>query len=88
MAVEFSAGTVEVVSHAGRVDAESASYSIGVKTGLVGGNPYTGSYDIVPTTSTQTLQTEGRILAHNITVGAIPSNYGLITYNGSVLTVS
>ena len=88
MAVEISAGTVEVVSHAGKADAKSRDYSIGVKTGLVGGNPYTGEYTVVPTTHPQTLQTEGRILAHNITVGAIPSNYGLITYNGSVLTVS
>lgn len=70
------------------VEAESKDYRIGVRTGIVGGNPYTGDYDVVPTTHPQTLQTEGRILAHNITVGAIPSNYGLITYNGSVLTVS
>lgn len=46
-----------------------------------------------PTTSTQTetiTPSAGytAIDAANITVNPIPSNYGLITYNGSIITVS
>lgn len=49
---------------------------------------YEGSYTVTPTQSTQTLPTADKNLAYDITVNPIPSNYGLITWNGSVLTVS
>ena len=49
---------------------------------------YHGPYEVTPTQSTQTLHTSGYKLTHNVTVNPIPSNYGLITWNGSVLTVS
>ena len=49
---------------------------------------YGGTYTVTPTQRTQTLPTEGMLLSDNITINPIPSNYGLITYNGSVLTVS
>ena len=49
---------------------------------------YDGSYEVTPSTSAQTLDTANLLLAHNITINPIPSNYGLITWNGSVLTVS
>ncbi len=55
---------------------------------LVGGEPYEGDYNMTPTTSVQTLPTNGKLLARDVTVGAIPNNYGLITWSGSVLTVS
>lgn len=53
-----------------------------------GGNPYSGSYTVTPTQDTQTLATEGKTLSQNITINPIPSNYGLITWNGAYLTVS
>ena len=48
---------------------------------------YTGEYEVTPSAETQTLNTEGLRLTRNVTVNPIPQNYGLITYNGAVLTV-
>lgn len=53
-----------------------------------GGVPYSGDYTVTPTRSTQVLATKGKSLQKNITVEPIPKNYGLITWNGSTLTVS
>ena len=49
---------------------------------------YAGPYTITPTRQAQTIQTEGFILTDNLTVEPIPNNYGLITYNGGIITVS
>lgn len=49
---------------------------------------YTGDYEVTPSDETQTLETEGLRLTRPITVNPIPQNYGLITWNGSVITVS
>ena len=49
---------------------------------------YTGAYDITPSAQAQTLSTEDLHMLHNVTIAPIPSNYGLITYNGSIITVS
>lgn len=51
-------------------------------------DPYTGEYTVTPSAETQTLSTEGLMMTSNVTVNPIPSNYGLITWNGSTLTVS
>jgi len=49
---------------------------------------YDGITEITPSQDTQILQTSNKALTRNIVVNPIPSNYGLITWNGSVLTVS
>lgn len=49
---------------------------------------YHGSTDITPTDSAQVLNTQGMVVGENIIIEPIPSNYGLITWNGSTLTVS
>ncbi len=49
---------------------------------------YDGPYEATPSRETQTLGTENLMMARNVTINPIPSNYGLITYNGSILTVS
>ena len=49
---------------------------------------YTGAYTVTPTQETQILPTEGLMMSHDVTVNPIPSNYGLITWTGSVLIVS
>lgn len=70
-------------------DASSRTWSAkAVSTISVGGTPYGGSYAVVPTEEGQTLQTRGKTLSENITVGGIPRSYGLITWDGSTLTVS
>lgn len=49
---------------------------------------YEGPYTVTPGASVQTLETAGKRMTADVEVGAIPSNYGLITWDGSVLTVS
>lgn len=49
---------------------------------------YEGAYEITPSSETQTIPIANHIASQNITVNPIPSNYGLITWNGSTLTVS
>lgn len=49
---------------------------------------YDGATDVEPNQSIQTLATAGKVLLTNITIQPMPSNYGLITWNGSTLTVS
>ena len=49
---------------------------------------YEGPYEATPTQFTQTLSTEGFTMSRNVTINPIPTNYGLITYNGSTITVS
>lgn len=50
--------------------------------------PYEGAYTVTPSLQTQTLQTYGKTMLDNVTINPIPSNYGLITWDGSHLTVS
>ena len=53
-----------------------------------GEDDYQGPYTVTPGTQAKTLQTAEKRLTQNIVVNPIPSNYGLKTWNGSVLTVS
>lgn len=50
--------------------------------------PYEGETKITPSSETQVLQTKNFRMTENVTVNPIPSNYGLITWNGSIITVS
>ena len=52
------------------------------------GEQYPGPYEITPTQETQVLRTAQIVAQMNIVVNPIPSNYGRITWDGSVLTVS
>ena len=49
---------------------------------------YEGPYDVMPSIETQTLDTSGMVMTDKLTVNPIPKNWGLISWNGSVLTVS
>lgn len=49
---------------------------------------YEGQTEITPSAETQVLQTQGELMLSNITINPIPSNYGLITWDGATLTVS
>lgn len=74
-------------------DSISGSIAGGVSLGARiekggGASPYSGDYTVTPSAQAQTLETGGHVLLSNITVEAIPSNYGLITWNGSTITVS
>ena len=67
---------------------EAAGLSIGGELYEVGPPEYEGGYEVTPSSEPQELPTAGHLMLDNVTVGAIPSNYGLITWNGSALTVS
>ncbi|MCR5448464.1 MAG: hypothetical protein K6F23_03640 [Solobacterium sp.] len=49
---------------------------------------YVGAYEVTPSANIQTLSTADLMMQDNVTINPIPSNYGLITWNGSALTVS
>lgn len=49
---------------------------------------YDGPTEITPSAETQVLLTDHHAVRANIIINPIPSNYGLITWNGSTLTVS
>ena len=49
---------------------------------------YEGEYTVTPSLTTQVLETAGKLLTRDVTVQPIPSNYGLIEWNGSYLKVS
>ena len=49
---------------------------------------YTGAVTVTPTNRTQVLSTKDTVVLDNITINPIPNNYGLITWNGSTITVS
>ena len=68
--------------------------SVNVSTGTpiardyVERDPYTGEYTVTPSAETQTLVTKNYRMTDNVVIAPIPQNYGLITWNGSTLTVS
>lgn len=49
---------------------------------------YDGPYEFTPTQETQTVEIAQKAAYQNITINPIPWNYGLITWDGSALTVS
>lgn len=49
---------------------------------------YEGEYSVIPQREEVTLSTKDKLLTDNVVVAPIPNNYGLITWDGSVLTVS
>lgn len=64
--------------------------AVGVETSVTASivPRYDGPYNVTPAGEAQVLATSGKLMTEDITVGAIPSNYGLITWDGSCLTVS
>lgn len=59
-----------------------------VKVVNVSAEEYQGPYEATPTASAQTFKTTGKLMTADFVVNPIPSNWGLITWNGSTLTVS
>ena len=49
---------------------------------------YEGAYEFTPSAEVQTLDSTDKVMHQNIIINPIPSNYGLITWNGATLTVS
>lgn len=66
----------------------SGSASVGAAVAKAVSLPYAGEYEYTPTAQAQTIPVGGTTPSQDIVVNPIPSNYGLITYNGSTITVS
>lgn len=49
---------------------------------------YQGPYTVTPAAEAQILETESLYMRSNIEIEPIPSNYGLITWDGHTITVS
>lgn len=62
--------------------------SFDVGTIVDSSRPYEGSYEITPSAAAQVLPTASLRMTDDLTINPIPSNYGLITWNGSTITVS
>ena len=60
----------------------------GIVTNVSTADPYIGEYTYTPTDETQTIPIMGLMATDDITINPIPSNYGLITWDGATLTVS
>ena len=69
-------------------DAASMSLDVGGDFYAVGPPKYAGPYEVTPSTSAQTLEMSGMTAKQDVVIQPIPNNYGLITYNGSAITVS
>lgn len=74
------------LDYAGTV--QTYGLNVGVTIETVAGEHYTGLTEVTPSQDVQILETQGLFTDDNIRINPIPSNYGLITWDGSILTVS
>ena len=70
------------------VDRKDLSFGVNIGRALYPADVYEGGYEVTPTQNTQVLETQNKTLLENVVVNPIPSNYGLITWNGATLKVS
>lgn len=78
---------VDALSVNGELRVSSVRLSGRINNGF-NGEIYDGDYEITPSTEDQILSTDKKLLRHDIVVKAIPSNYGLVTRVGSILTIT
>ena len=50
--------------------------------------PYDGPTEVTPSQEAQVLSTANKSVLSDIVVNPIPSNYGLVTYNGAIIIIS
>ena len=74
------------------VEISGVALSVGTETPvvreLVERDPYEGDYTVTPGDSEIVLETRHLRMTDNVTIKAVPSGYGKITWNGAYLTVS
>lgn len=69
--------------------APEASFSIDCYAVIYDALPaYEGPVEVTPGGVSQVLLTTGKSLYSDIVVNPVPSNYGLITWDGTIITVS
>lgn len=79
-----------IVSTTGTVsnNAITATGDVGLTIHTSDYDTYAGATEVTPSAETQTLYTANTVVTSNIIINPIPSNYGLITWDGTTLTVS
>ena len=70
------------------VQASRQNIAVTLGTECVMARPYEGEVEVTPSAKAQILPTKGYMLESNVVINPIPSNYGLITWDGTRLTVS
>ena len=72
------------------VGSNAEQIAVGLGYVVVTGMPahYTGSYEFTPSDEVQTISIQDQMADADIIINPIPSNYGRVTWNGSVLTIS
>lgn len=85
LSVTFKPQTLNVSFNPAQANISTSSQ---ITRSFVDRDPYTGAYEVTPSQETQTLETENKRMTGNVTINPIPSNYGLITWNGAFITVS
>lgn len=87
MAIKLTVNTIEEatlnVANTGQIGLD-AEPCIVIDRSII----YDGAYEWTPTDSVQTIEIANKKALENIKINPIPNNYGLITWNGSTLTVS
>ena len=79
---------VEDVALVGMTVSEGGAATLSVGAEVFSPAVYHGTYSVTPSATRQVLPTAGMALREDVVVDPIPSNYGLVTWDGSVLTVS
>lgn len=88
MRVDMTVST-ECLNHDMEVMTDRQTFDMSVDTAVkIASDPYQGSYEVTPTRYQQTLPVTGMSMTQDVIVHPIPPNYGLVTWDGSVLTVS
>lgn len=70
---------------------ENEEHQVGLETEIVPGERvtyYEGPYNFTPSAQAQTIPVNHLMASQDITIEPVPQQYGLITYNGSTITVS
>lgn len=71
-----------------QVSGSSKNISTAIDKGTLPFPAYAGEIEFTPSPDEQIIHTINKVLLSDIKINPIPNNYGLITYNGSTITVS
>lgn len=84
--------TVEVGTHSRNIEVSvsgnNRSIGVGIDRGIPDFPIYRGTHTFTATDTEQTIPLANMSLLQDIVINPIPENYGLITYDGTTLTVS
>lgn len=50
--------------------------------------PYNGAYEFTPAGMAQVVEISGKVAERNIVINPIPSNYGLVAWDGTTLSIT